>query len=48
MEACLYVTRPAPYKLHKYKTYGDYVHSTNAPALVLEDLRDNKPLALSF
>jgi hypothetical protein len=37
MEARLYVTRPAPYKLLKYKIYGDCLHSMNALALVHED-----------
>jgi hypothetical protein len=44
----LYVTSPAPYKLLKYKTDGDCQHSMNVPASVLEGLRGNKPLALSF
>jgi hypothetical protein len=35
-EAHLYVTRLAPYKLLKYKTFGDCLHSMNVPALVLE------------
>jgi hypothetical protein len=42
-EARLYVTRPTSYMLLKYKTYGDYLRSMNAPASVLEDLRDNNP-----
>jgi hypothetical protein len=37
MEAHLYVTRPVTYKLLKYKTNGDFLHSMNAPALILED-----------
>jgi hypothetical protein len=48
MDARLYVTRPMPYKLHKYKTYEDFLHSTNALASILEDPRGNMPLALSF
>jgi hypothetical protein len=47
-EARLYVTRSAPYKLLKYKTYGDYLHSTNAPASILEDPRGDKLLVLSY
>jgi hypothetical protein len=38
MEAHLYVTRPALYKLFKCKTNRDCLHSMNALALVLEDL----------
>jgi hypothetical protein len=38
MGAHLYVMRPTPYRLLKCKTYGDYLHSRNAPASVLEDL----------
>jgi hypothetical protein len=38
MKAHLCVTRLAPYKLLKYKTDGDCLHSMNALALVLEDL----------
>jgi hypothetical protein len=48
MEARLSVMSPAPYKLLKCKTYGDFLHSTNAPALVLKDPRGGKPLVLSF
>jgi hypothetical protein len=48
MEAHLYVTKPALYKLLKYKTDGDCLHSMNAPALVLGDPRDDKLLVLSF
>jgi hypothetical protein len=47
-EARLYVKRPPLYKLLKYKTYGDYLHSTNSPTSVLEDLHGDKPLDLSF
>jgi hypothetical protein len=47
MEARSYVTRLAPYKFLKCKIYGDCLHSMNAPALVLEDPRGDKPLALS-
>jgi hypothetical protein len=36
-EARLYVTRHVPYKLLKYKTDGDCLHSLNAPASVLDD-----------
>jgi hypothetical protein len=36
----------AAYKLLKYKTYRDCLHSMNAPTLVLEDPRGGKPLAL--
>jgi hypothetical protein len=31
-----------------YKTDTDCQHSMNAPASVLEDSRDDKPLVLSF
>jgi hypothetical protein len=36
-EARLYVMRPAPYKLLKYKAYGDCLHSMNALASIVED-----------
>jgi hypothetical protein len=34
-EAHLYVMRLAPYKLLKYETNVDYLHSMNAPTSVL-------------
>jgi hypothetical protein len=42
-----YVTRLASYKQIRCKIYGGCLHSMNAPASVLEDLRGDKPLALS-
>jgi hypothetical protein len=39
--------RLTPYKLLKCKIYGGCLHSMNAPASILEDLRGDKPLALS-
>jgi hypothetical protein len=48
MEDCLYVMIPALYKLLKYKTDGDCLHSINALASVLEDPRGVKPLVLYF
>jgi hypothetical protein len=48
MKACLYVTRPTPYTLLKYKTSGGCLDSINALASDLEDLQSDKPLVLSF
>jgi hypothetical protein len=47
-KARLYVTSHAPYKFLRCKNDGDYLHSMNAPASVLEDLRGGKHLVLSF
>jgi hypothetical protein len=46
-KACLCVMRPTSYKLLKYRTDGDCLHSVNAPASVLEDPRSGK-LGLVF
>jgi hypothetical protein len=47
-ESRLQITRLVPYNLLRYKIAEGFLHSMNAPASALGDLRGEKPLALSF